>query len=185
MFTVSRKILIFFYFNIVLNFKQLLFMKNLITLLLSIFLLTFSSCSNDDDSTESIDNSLLFAKWDLVSKKVGNNDVSLTQCEQENLNSSYEFFSNNTSIKKEGYLTSSSACSFDEYSQTYTISNNILTANESENLYEYQEKYYIVSISSNTLVLKGFYFKENYNGSNAEQNLSESEQITYTYNIVN
>lgn len=160
-------------------------MKNLITLLFSLFILTFSSCSKNDDSNDNIDTSLLFAKWDLVSKKVGNNDVALTQCEQENLNSSYEFFSNNTSIKKEGYLTSSSSCSFDEYPQTYSISNNILTANESENLYEYQEKYYIVSISSNTLVLKVFYFKENYNGSIAEENLSESEQTTYTYNIVN
>lgn len=154
-------------------------------LLFTFLAFSFLSCSSDD-SSNSIDNSLLIGKWDLISKKQGNTNISLTACEQQNLNSSYEFFSNNSSIKKEGYSTGSSSCSFDLYNQTYSVSGNVLTANESDlPLYQYKEKYYITSITSTTLVLKMFYFMENYNGNVAEENISESQQIIYTYERVN
>ena len=78
-------------------------------LLLTFLAFSFLSCSSDD-SSNSVDNSLLIGKWDLISKKQGNTNISLTACEQQNLNSSYEFFSNNNSIKKEGYSTGSSSC---------------------------------------------------------------------------
>lgn len=154
-------------------------------LLLTFLTFSFLSCSSDD-SSNSVDNSLLIGKWDLVSKKQGNTNIPLTNCEQQNLNSSYEFFSNNTSIKKEGYSSGSSSCSFDLYNQTYSVSGNVLTANESDPpLYQYKEKYYISSITSTTLVLKMFYFMENYDGDVAEENIAESQQITYTYERVN
>jgi hypothetical protein len=55
-------------------------MNNLITLLFSLFILTFSSCSKNDDSNQNIDGTLLIGKWKIVSIKNNNEVMNLDNC---------------------------------------------------------------------------------------------------------
>ena len=143
--------------------------------------LTFSllSCSSDD-SSDSINSSLLIGKWDLKSvKEADGTPIPLTNCEE--LYNSEEFFSNNTSIGiwAEPSATGSN-CGVQTFNETYTVTNNILSLKEAGS---YEFRYVITELTSNKLTIKHIYSEES--GAGSGYDIPTEDQVTHYFDKMN
>jgi hypothetical protein len=147
-------------------------MKKSLVLIISFVIF---SCSKNDDNQQSQD---LIGKWDLKSHITGTTNDPLDYCEQ--LYSGYEFKTNGTCIDGYGRLNAN-VCTNNQYNQTYTFVNNILSVKE---INGFEARYNVIELSSTKLKLTQTYSKEIDNGTVYEHNLTASEQITSSYDRI-
>ena len=114
-----------------------------------VFLLSFISCSSDDDSSGNIGS--VIGKWNYASEKTSVNGTVVydevyehqTGCEKDY----YEILENGTAIDGEYFGAS---CTLTTFSDTYTRSGNTLTVEEGGETVVYQ----IVVANSTKMVLR-------------------------------
>lgn len=153
-------------------------MKKSLFLLIAIVLF---SCSNDDNSssaavTPTFNSQDLIGKWDLKSSITGTTNNPLNSCEQ--IHSGYEFKTNGTCIEGYGRVNVSGVCVNNQYNQTYTLTNNIITVKQTNG---YEARYNITELSTTKLKLTLIYSKEVNNGTVYENNPPINQQTTSSY----
>jgi hypothetical protein len=157
-------------------------MKKSLFLLISIVL--FSCSKNDDNSssatlTPTFNSQDLIGKWDLKSSVTGTTNNPLDSCEQ--LHSGYEFKVNNICIEGYGRINPAGTCTNNQYNQTYTLTNNIITVKQTNG---YEARYNITELSTTKLKLTLIYSKEVYNGNVYENNPPVGQQTTSSYDKI-
>ena len=154
-------------------------MKKILILLLSIVVF---SCSKNDDNQQTNTNfnqQDLIGKWDLKTEVTGTTNNPLDSCEQ--LYSGYEFKANNTCIEGYGRINPAGTCTNNQYNQTYTLTNNIITVKETNG---YEARYIITELSTTKLKLTLIYSKEVDNGNVYENNPPVGQQTTSSYDKI-
>lgn len=125
-------------------------MKKISILVASAFVfgLTFTSCSSDDDSSDS---GSIIGKWNFSTEKVSINGMTITEGaysdNQEGCNKDYYEFAEATLVEGDYF---GSECTLDTYPMTYTKSGSTLTITDDGDVSTME----VVTLNSNTLVLR-------------------------------
>ncbi|HEU4496401.1 MAG TPA: hypothetical protein VFR70_05060 [Flavobacterium sp.] len=122
--------------------------RGIVLVLALIFGLSFTSCNNDDDDSDSIGS--VVGKWNQLSRKFSANGATVFDqpydghqagCAKDYI----EFFENGT-ISSGDYKAS---CVLETSSSSYTRSGNTLVIDNGEETYE------IITANSSTMILRG------------------------------